>query len=327
MNMDNNNDGSQGYYGTDDYESGGYLPQLGLPQLGLPQPGQTQTGQYQSGLPQTGFPQYGLQNSEPQHQVQYTILDYIGEEFKDTPASKYDSPKEMAKALNDALSLLGSKKIDIQNLNPDQRELLKNEFREHILRIPEDVAEYELESDRYFGDDETREEHLQNIAMAAKELGIPPEEGQKLAEYTDGIANGVEQGLEDMATQLHEEYIEDSTSYFGSNLDDILESAEKVTKEKIPYIVGGTAHEFLDWAERHGIAGHRFFLSMLKEISTYYYQNDAPGVPSVAYGGGSPQQVGASFYKTPEAMKILADRHHPKYQEYVAGLMRSYGLK
>jgi hypothetical protein len=233
----------------------------------------------------------------------------------------------MAKALNDALSLLGSKKIDIQNLNPEQRELLKNEFRDHILRIPEDVGEYDLESDRYFDDDETKEEHLKNIAMAAKELGIPAEEGQKLAEYTDGIANGVERGLEDMATQLHEEYIEDSTSYFGSNLDDILESAEMVTKEKIPYIVGATAHEFLDWAERHGIAGHRFFLSMLKEISSYYYQHDGnPGVPSGAYGGPI-QGGGAAFYKTPEAMKILADRHHPKYQEYLSGLLHSHGLK
>lgn len=258
------------------------------------------------------------QGSIPQQgsEQNYTLLDLIGPEFSGTKAASFNSLEDLAKSYNNLVSLMGER---VEKLTPEQRSELINSIgmKDSLVaaerNIPKLATDYRINADD--------PDLVKAMQVAAHAMGLSQEQATNMTELVSNVGESVLQDVEGSLQSTALDYVEQSRQAFGAYLEEVISSSEYVAENIIPRICGMDGESFLYLLGQHGLAGHPAILALLNHVGDLYAHGRGSitsGVPAGTYAAGSSN---LSFFETPEAQKILANKSHPRYNEYYQALM------
>lgn len=178
-------------------------------------PDNTQQQQYD----QTQQQQYDQQQYAEAGQEQYVSAEenyyaLIGEDMRGTPAAKYDSPRELANALNNLALFIGGKFE--KEVSPEAKEALFKIVGNQINGVPEDPSQYQFELPQYAQESpEKIKEIKEGFQQALRELGAGAQQAQPIIDFSMGMA---ETFLEEHITNANDNHMQECRETFGEEL-------------------------------------------------------------------------------------------------------------
>lgn len=278
--------------------------------------------QQQYGYPEQQYTTGPAYREQPQQQQayyeeapRYTAADLLGQEFAGTRAASFKSIEDLAKSYNNLVSLMGSR---LEDLPPAQ----KAEFAKAIgisgFNVPKNATEYKIDVNKAHAS-----KYADSLKTAAYEMRLSQEQATDMAELLEGFGQSIVQNIASSIQQKALGYIEASKKAFGDKLNSVVQSSEYVAEKIIPHVCGMSGEAFFNLLAQHGLVGHPAILALLNHVGSLYAQGRGSitgGIPAGTYTTGGND---LSFYQTPQAQRILANKQHSQYKEYYNGLIEA----